>query len=231
LLHETEDAHTPLQRRLARFGRTLAVAVLIICAVMFGMGLLRGEPPMLMLLTAISLAVAAIPEALPAVVTVALALGARKMVRRHVLIRKLPAVETLGSVTFICADKTGTLTLNRMRVESLYCEDAMLSPPVVRPASAPLAGLLQAMALNNDTLLDHAGLPVGDPTEVALFEAARDAGFAAEELASQFPRVAELPFDAARSSMTTLHERDSGVVAFVKGSPEKVLPRRRRQRA
>ena len=224
LLHQTEDTRTPLQRRLTRFGRVLAAAVLLISAVLFATGLLRGEPPVLMLLTAISLAVAAIPEALPAVVTVALALGARKMVLRHALIRRLPAVETLGSVTFICADKTGTLTLNRMRVEALFCDGVTLSPPPIeRPASATVTQLLQAMALNNDAHVDHAGTVVGDPTEIALFEAARDAGFAPDELAERLPRTAELPFDAQRRCMTTLHASETGIVAYTKGSPEQVL--------
>ena len=227
LLHSAEEGKTPLQKRLARFGKVLAIVVLALCAVIFAAGVLRGEPVLLMLLTAISLAVAAIPEALPAVVTVALALGARQMVRRQALIRKLPAVETLGSVTYICSDKTGTLTLNRMRVEELSVAGGERhSPPLTMPDDPVLAELLTAMALNNDTHLDHAGAPVGEPTEVALFEAARDAGFVASELPEQQPRVAELPFDAARQCMTTLHRPDAGretLVAYVKGSPEKIL--------
>jgi Ca2+-transporting ATPase len=245
LLHTAEDVKTPLQKRLARFGKVLAIAVLALCAVIFIAGVQRGEPVLLMLLTAISLAVAAIPEALPAVVTVALALGARQMVRRQALIRKLPAVETLGSVTYICSDKTGTLTLNRMRVEELSVADGeRRSPPLAMPDDPVLTELLTAMALNNDTHLDHAGAPVGEPTEVALFEAARDAGFEASELLEQRPRVAELPFDAARQCMTTLHrtrgialapasmqsspattregEKDY-IVAYTKGAPEKIL--------
>ncbi len=227
LLHSAGESKTPLQKRLAHFGKMLAIAVLALCAVIFAAGVLRGEPVLLMLLTAISLAVAAIPEALPAVVTVALALGARQMVRRQALIRKLPAVETLGSVTYICTDKTGTLTLNRMRVEELCVAGGRRgSPPLARTDDPVLAELLTAMALNNDTHVDHAGTPVGDPTEVALFDAARDAGFAASELLVQQPRVAELPFDAARQCMTTLHRPATGheaLVAYVKGSPEKIL--------
>ena len=227
LLHGAEESKTPLQKRLARFGKVLALVVLALCAVIFVTGVLRGEPVLLMLLTAISLAVAAIPEALPAVVTVALALGARQMVRRQALIRKLPAVETLGSVTYICSDKTGTLTLNRMRVEELCVADGeRRPPPLAIPDDPVLTELLTAMALNNDTHLDHAGASVGDPTEVALFETAHDAGFVASELLEQQPRVAELPFDAARRCMTTLHRPEAGretLIAYVKGSPEKIL--------
>jgi len=227
LLRGAEETRTPLQKRLARFGRVLAIAVLVLCAILFGVGVLRGEPVLLMLLTAISLAVAAIPEALPAVVTVALALGARQMVQREVLIRKLPAVETLGSVTYICSDKTGTLTLNRMQVEQLALGTGRPGAPPTGTVHDPaLTELLHAMALNNDAHVDHAGTTVGDPTEVALFEAARDAGFPAAELVERLPRVAELPFDAARQCMTTLHRSAAGgdgLVAYVKGSPEKIL--------
>ncbi|GAH82386.1 unnamed protein product, partial [marine sediment metagenome] len=152
LLHGEESVKTPLQVRLNRFGRYLAVAVLAICAVVFMAGLLQGQPVMLMFLTAVSLAVAAIPEALPAVVTISLALGARKLIRHNALVRNLPAVETLGSVTYICADKTGTLTQNRMSAEHFFAagERRQLLPGA--EAGAPWSELSVAIALSNDVV-------------------------------------------------------------------------------
>ena len=223
LLRATEDARTPLQKRLARFGRVIAAGVLVLCALLFVIGVLRGEGVPLMALTAIALAVAAIPEALPAVVTVALALGARRMSEENALIRRLPAVETLGSVTFICSDKTGTLTENRMRVEELYADGRLLraAPP---PVDAPWPTLFTALALSNDARLGADGDILGDPTETALYRAADAAGFRKAELAARLPRLAELPFDSERARMTTLHREDGGVIAYVKGAPESLLP-------
>ncbi|MCK6554349.1 cation-translocating P-type ATPase [Candidatus Binatia bacterium] len=221
LLHEEEEVRTPLQKRLARFGARLAIAVLAICVVVFVAGVLRGEPVVLMLLTAISLAVAAIPEALPAVVTVTLALGAVNMARRQALIRRLPAVETLGSVTFICSDKTGTLTENRMRVEEYFCGGAVTSQP---GSESPWPDLLTALALSNDARYGADERAVGDPTEVALLLAAEAAGYGKAERLAQAPRLAELPFDSDRKRMTTLHRGVAGVVAYVKGAPEVLLP-------
>jgi Ca2+-transporting ATPase len=213
---------TPLQKRLARFGRHLALAVLAICAVIFAVGLLRGEPPLIMLLTAISLAVAAIPEALPAVVTISLALGAARMVRQNALVRRLPAVETLGSVTYICADKTGTLTENRMRVDVLLCageERHELSGD----AGPPWRELTWAMALCNDATRAADGTFTGDPTETALLECAAAAGFENAALALELPRIGEVPFDSERSRMSTIHN-GNGTLLLAKGAPERILP-------
>jgi Ca2+-transporting ATPase len=223
LLQEAGEVKTPLQRRLARFGRRLAVAVLAICAIVFAGGLARGEAPLLIFLTAVSLAVAAIPEALPAVVTISLALGARKMAGKKALVRKLPAVETLGSVTYICSDKTGTLTLNRMRVDEWYCDGALTRAP---GRGRAWDELLRAMALSNDAAADATGRVLGDPTEAALFTAASEAGVEKAKEEARSPRVAEIPFDADRRCMTTVHRDPAGgFVAFTKGAVEVVLER------
>ena len=223
-LQQDGELKTPLQKRLAQFGRRLALAALAICVMVFVIGVMRGESVMLMLLTAISLAVAAIPEALPAVVTISLALGARKMVKQHALIRRLPAVETLGSVTFICTDKTGTLTQNKMLVEEIFADGQLLRDwSALREGLWPL--LFKAMALSNDASRGKHGKTSGDPTEVALFLAALQAGFDKAALETESPRLLELPFDSERKRMTTFHRQPQGVMAFTKGAPESVLPR------
>ena len=216
---------TPLQRRLADLGRRLAMAVIAICGVIFAAGLIRGEPPLLMLLTAVSLAVAAIPEALPAVVTVLLALGARKLVQQNALIRRLPAVETLGSVTFICSDKTGTLTQNRMQVRELNVAGVALQDGSAQAGTEPWRSLLTAMLLSNDAHRAAADVVIGDPTEVALLAAAEDAGLDRVDAERTCPRVMEWPFDAERKRMTTLHRCGDGFVAYTKGAPETVIAR------
>jgi len=230
LLHKDEDIKTPLQQRLATFGRRLALAVLAICVVVFAIGVLRGEPPVLMFLTAVSLAVAAIPEALPAVVTISLALGARKMAKKQALIRRLPAVETLGSVTYICSDKTGTLTQNSMRVEQIYVAGTLLHAPTSEQPSIeadpknPIHLFFLALALNNDAKAQAEGPTMGDPTEVALHLAASEAGYEKGTLEATNPRLQELPFDSDRQCMTTLHHTPQGIISYTKGSPEKLLP-------
>jgi Ca2+-transporting ATPase len=222
MLHAEKGVKTPLQIRLNRFGRYLALAVLAICVVVFTAGLLQGQPVLLMFLTAISLAVAAIPEALPAVVTISLALGARKLIRHSALVRNLPAVETLGSVTCICADKTGTLTQNRMHAEQFYLAGQWVEALPGEDAADSVRMLGRAMALNNDVaLLD--GKPSGEPTELALFEAAAAAGYRKESLEQALPRVAAVPFDSQRKRMTTVHQAERGAVIFIKGAPEQLL--------
>jgi Ca2+-transporting ATPase len=201
----------------------MAIAALVICAVVFAMGILRGEAPLLMFLTSISLAVAAIPEALPAVVTIALALGARTMARKNALVRRLPAVETLGSVTYICTDKTGTLTMNRMQVEAFYVDGTVERAP---KSGRPWDEMVRALALCSDARVEGTDKPVGDPTEVALTMAAGQAGVDKPTLDREFPRVAEIPFDSDRKCMTTIHQHpEGGFLAVTKGAVEVILAR------
>ena len=228
LLQSVKQEQTPLQKRLDQLGRQLAAAALVLVAVVFTLGVARGEPWREMLLVAVSLAVAAIPEALTAVVTIALSLGAQRMLKRRALIRRLPAVETLGSVQVICSDKTGTLTQNRMTVTALdmaagrmqfaqqpersgLCLAVTQSVPRDPRVQPNLDLLLIAGALCNDAVLQRdEGEPgvyraIGDPTEGALVVAAACAGIFQDDLHRAFPRVAELPFDSVRKRMTTVH--------------------------
>lgn len=199
-----EREPTPLQRRLEHLSRTLAVVAVVIAAVFFLLGMLRGESFRIMFMTAVSMAVAAVPEGLPAVATLVLAIAAQRMFKRHALIRRLTAVETLGSVTVICSDKTGTLTENRMTVTALDVAGRRLDLAADGPAQAAgdpgLALLLTAGALCNDATLE-----LGDPTEVALVAAAAACGLPKTRLEKAFPRVAELPFDSERKRMNTVH--------------------------
>ena len=213
-LIQTDETTTPLQKRLAAFGKRLSVVILIICTVIFLIGWLRGEAVLTMLLTSISLAVAAIPEALPALVTIALAFGAKRLVKSNALIRKLPAVETLGSVTYICTDKTGTLTLNKMTVQEIYETADKKHDSVFSESNA----LLNAMALNNDLSKDKNGEWLGDSTEVALVQYASGKSFEKTELEKKFPRVAELPFDSTRKCMTTFHKTEKEIIVITKGA-------------
>jgi P-type Ca2+ transporter type 2C len=238
LIQTSGQETTPLQRRLDQLGKGLALAALFLVAIVFILGLLRGEEIRLLFLTAISMAVAAVPEGLPAVVTIALALGAQRMLRRRALIRKLPAVEGLGSVTVICSDKTGTLTENRMtviildvaghrvdlveelrresqRFTSSPCDepDTQVVNPIREHPVLPI--LLVGGALSNDALLECEGDDfhiIGDPTEGALLVSAARIGLTKETLEQIFPRVAEVPFESDRKRMTTVHQVKDWVV-------------------
>ncbi len=237
---------TPLQRRLVGVGRILAGAAVVLCAVVAALGLAQGQPVELMLVTAISLVVAAVPESLPAVVTLALALGARRMAARNALIRRLPAVETLGSVTVLATDKTGTLTEGVMFAARLWTpqRDATLdgvgyaptgqvrdAGRVLTAVAAPdVAGLLTAAVLCNDAALrgpdtgDEAWTAIGDPTEAALVAAGAKLDLDQEILTGQWPRAAELAFDSVRKRMTTVHTLPDGRVRVIcKGAPEAML--------
>lgn len=221
-LAKAVERQTPLEARLADLVRRLALGVLAVCAIFFALGLLRGEPVMTMLLTAVSLAVAAVPEALPAVVTIALAFGAVRMVQQQVLVRRLSAVEALGSVTFICADKTGTLTRNEMLVERLWLDGA--TEPDMKDRRWRL--LHEAMCLNNDASAmggDRANW-LGDPTETALLAGAMAGGVDLAICREMAPRLAEAPFTSERRRMTTLHSAGDGALrGFMKGAPEALL--------
>lgn len=213
---QEEELDTPLKKRMAQFGKKLSYIIFGICGALFGIGLLNGEQPMEMLMISISLAVAAIPEALPALITVALSMGAKRLMQKKALIRKLPAVETLGSISFICSDKTGTLTLNKMTVTE-YLE---IQGSDIRKAISPF---LAGIALNHDVRLTAEGALIGDPTEIALVEKAKalEEGII-ERLAKELPRVIELPFDSDRKCMTTVHEYDNKFLVLSKGAIESI---------
>jgi Ca2+-transporting ATPase len=244
MLEAVEEERTPLQRNLDRVGRMLAWAGLAVVLLVMASGLVRGQPFLEMLVFGIALAVAVVPEALPAVVTISLALGVQRMVKRHVLVRRLPAVETLGSVSVIGSDKTGTLTRDEMTVRHLSVAGQayevtgagyapagsfLLGGREVEPPE-PLLELLRAAALASDADLVRDGEPTeagagihGDPTEGALVVAAAKAGLDKRQLDARFPRVGEIPFTSESKRMTTLHAAPEGTVAFAKGAPEVIL--------
>ncbi len=218
---QEEETLTPLQQRMASFGKKLSVLVLFLCIVFFVAGWLQGEDITKMVLTSISLAVAAIPEALPAVITISLALAAKRMIRFNTLIRKLPAVETLGSVTYICTDKTGTLTKNKMYVEHVFVNGQLYERNALSSVNQQeeVMLLLHAFALNNDAVEDNDKNIKGDSTEIALMEVAREHNIQP----GIWPRLAEIGFDADRKMMTTFHAHDNKIISFTKGAPDILL--------
>lgn len=230
LLQDERDVKTPLQKRLSSFSKKLAFVILIISLIVFLAGIIKGEDVVFMLLTSISLAVAAIPEALPAVITIALAISAKKLVKQNSLIRKLPAVETLGSITYICSDKTGTLTLNKMTVEEIFINNKIIKIDEItqQKIDDELKKFFTIMSLCNDIKKDKNGKAIGDPTEIAIYELTEKKGFNKELLDKRYPRVAEIPFDSDRKCMTTIHLDTDGMfntkfIAITKGAVENLL--------
>lgn len=221
IINTAEDQGTPLQQKLNKLGKTLGVVALAICAVIFVVGLLYGKEPIHMFMTAVSLAVAAIPEGLPAVFTIVLAIGVQRMVKRNAIVKKLPAVETLGSASVICSDKTGTLTQNKMTVEKVFCDGNLVS----LEDSADMIDikkLVYASMLCNDTKISEDDKLTGDPTETALVDMAFKLDFD-PSVYGMFPRVAEIPFDSNRKLMTTVHEENGKYVVYTKGGVDELL--------
>lgn len=232
MLDSQDDTDTPLKRKLNAVGKVLTAVGVVICVLIFAIGALYGRPMVPQLLVAISLAISIIPEGLPATATIVMALGVRRMARQNALIRKLPAVETLGSATVICSDKTGTLTLNKMTVKEIYQYNPsgeVDSAPVPQnlEGDPALEQMMYAAALCNDASFDpdHAGEIIGDPTEGALLYLARGFGIDHEALEDQYPRLFEQPFDSGRKRMTTVHRIGGENIAYTKGAVEELLDR------
>ena len=223
MLASAEKTKTPLQRDQDRLGKTLTIMILVIAAVTFIVGLLRGRQITDMLLVSISLAVAAIPEGLPAISTIILSIGTQTMADRKALVRTLPAVETLGGTQIICSDKTGTLTLNKMTIEKAYYDGGLHNASEDLDLDLPL---VRSIVLANDTEVDAEGNLIGDPTETAMVKFALDKGYPLAERLASFPRVGEIPFDSTRKLMTTVHPlADGRYLVATKGAPDQLLKR------
>ena len=228
LLEGEDEGQTPLQKKLAQLGKYLGIVALFACAVIFVVGLLSGIEVLEIFMTAVSLAVSAIPEGLPAIVTIVLSIGVQRMVKKNALIRRLPAVETLGSASIICSDKTGTLTQNRMTLVRAYADGASDSEAVTDACSDDVRKLLRLGALCCDGTVAFHGDEVqhiGDPTETAIVLAAHRNGMPKDELNRLCPRVAELPFDSDRKRMTTVNRIDGRLIVIVKGAFDQLAPR------
>ena len=223
MLANTEEGKTPLQENQDALGKWLTIMILVIAIIIFVVGMLRGNEWTHMLLTAIAVAVAAIPEGLPAISTIILALGTQKMAQRNALVRKLPAVETLGGVEIICSDKTGTLTLNQMTVEKMVYDNE------IHDASEEISNdnmALRVMNLANDTKISQDNSLLGDPTETAMVQYGLDKKYDVREELVNIPRVAEVPFDSTRKLMTTIHQLEDGkYLVATKGAPDMLLDR------
>ena len=224
IISNAEAPETPLQKKLNKLGKTLGILALGICAVIFVVGLIYGKEPIHMFMTAVSLAVAAIPEGLPAVFTIVLAIGVQRMVKRNAIVKKLPAVETLGSATVICSDKTGTLTQNRMTVEKLFYNNQIFEVKDFNQdvTDEQLEHLIHACMLCNDTKIGEDKSLTGDPTETALVDLGFKLNFG-PPIYGEFPRVNEIPFDSDRKLMTTVHEFGNKFIVYTKGGVDELL--------
>ena len=221
MINQTEDQETPLQKKLNSLGKTLGMAALTICAVIFVIGLLQGKEIINMFMTAVSLAVAVIPEGLVAVSTIVLAIGVQKMVKKNAIVKKLPAVETLGSSTVICSDKTGTLTQNKMTVEKIFCND--VTADIERAeTNEDFRKLIYDCMLCNDSRVLENGEIAGDPTETALVDVALKLDYPAS-IMRENPRVAEVPFDSNRKLMSTVNGKDGKYIVYTKGGLDEIL--------
>lgn len=226
MINETEKQETPLQQKLNKLGKTLGIAAIAICIVIFIVGLLQGKEAIHMFMTAVSLAVAAIPEGLVAVSTIVLAIGVQKMVKRNAIVKRLPAVETLGSSTVICSDKTGTLTQNKMTVEKIFWNDAIRDVKNIEDTEIDeeLTKLVYANMLCNDTKISQDGNLTGDPTETALVDMAFKLNFD-PSIYDRAPRYQEIPFDSDRKLMTTINEVNGKYIVYTKGGIDELLKR------
>ena len=223
MLDNTEEQITPLQEKLNKLGKTLGIAALVICAFIFAIGLIQGKEPIHMFMTAVSLAVAAIPEGLVAVSTIVLAIGVQKMVKKNAIVKRLPAVETLGSATVICSDKTGTLTQNKMTVEKIFINSNTNDVENYKGnVDSDLTQLIYANMLCNDTKISNDGNLTGDPTETALVDMAFKLDFD-PSVYDRMPRLEEIPFDSDRKLMTTVNEVNGKYIVYTKGGVDELL--------
>ena len=228
LLDNEEDGQTPLQQKLAQLGKYLGIVALAACAIIFVVGLANGIPVLEIFMTAVSLAVSAIPEGLPAIVTIVLSIGVQRMVKKNALIRRLPAVETLGGASVICSDKTGTLTQNRMTLTKAYADGEYTTENISTNNSEKIKKLLTYATLCCDGSVVFNGAEeqhIGDPTETAIVLAAHKNGMPKDELNKQSPRLAEIPFDSDRKLMTTVNRIDGKNIVIVKGAFDMMMPR------
>ena len=223
IINSAEETQTPLQEKLNKLGKTLGIAALVICAIIFVIGLLYGKDPIEMFMTAVSLAVAVIPEGLAAVSTIVLAIGVQRMVKRHAIVKKLPAVETLGSTTVICSDKTGTLTQNKMTVEKIFYNGKLLDAEEVKQnIDTNLEKLVYISMLCNDTKISANNELTGDPTETALVDMGFNLQFE-KNIYDKNPRIKEIPFDSDRKLMTTVNKINNKYVVLTKGGVDELL--------